>query len=457
MALEVIVLAAGQGTRMRSNRPKVLHEIGGRPMLGHVLETARSLSPARLHVVVGAGAQEIREGYPDASDIHWVEQSEQLGSGHAVLQAMPNVSGGATVLVLYADVPLVECATLERCVAASTKNAGVALITAELPTPGGLGRIARDGAGRVAAIVEERDATDAQRAITEIWGGILAAPGALLGKLVADIDNDNAQGEYYLTDVIAGAVAAGIPVTGLLASDPNEVLGVNDRIQLAEAERRYQRRNAETAMRAGVTLLDPGRFDLRGTLHAGEDCIIDVGVVLEGNVELGADVRIGPHCVIRDAVLGDGVTVEAHTVIDGARIDRGASVGPFARLRPGTELGEDVRIGNFVETKKARVGAGTKASHLAYLGDAFVGERCNVGAGTITCNYDGVDKHETRIGDDVFVGTNSTLVAPLEVEDGAYIGAGSTITTRVASEDLAVGRARQRNIKGWKPPAKRER
>ena len=241
------------------------------------------------------------------------------------------------------------------------------------------------------------------------------------------------------------------------AVDPGEVLGVNDRAQLAHAERRHQRRNAEAAMRAGVTLRDPARFDLRGTLRAGVDCDIDVGVVLEGNVELGADVRIGPHCVIRDSILADGVTVEPHTVIDGARIDRGASVGPFARLRPGTELGEDTRVGNFVETKKARLGAGTKASHLAYLGDAFVGERSNIGAGTITCNYDGVDKHETRIGDEVFVGTNATLVAPLEVEHGAYIGAGSTITTRVGAEHLAVGRARQRNIKGWKPPAKRKR
>ena len=457
MALEVIVLAAGQGTRMRSNRPKVLHEIGGRPMLSHVLDTARALSPAQLHVVVGAGAQEIRQRYADAPDIAWVDQAEQLGSGHAVMQAMPGVSDEATVLVLYADVPLVGSETLAACVAASRESAGIALVTAETPTPEGLGRIVRDSAGRVAAIVEDRDASEEQRAITEVNTGILAAPGALLGKLLAAVDNDNAQGEYYLTDVVGGAVAAGVPVAGLQAADPDEVLGVNDRVQLADTERRYQRRNAEAAMRAGVTLRDPARFDLRGTLSAGLDCVIDVGVVLEGAVELGADVRVGPHCVIRDSVLADGVTVEPHTVIDGARIDRGAAVGPFARLRPGTELGEDTRIGNFVETKKARLGAGTKASHLAYLGDAFVGARCNVGAGTITCNYDGVDKHETRIGDEVFVGTNSTLVAPLDVEDGAYIGAGSTITTRVAAEHLAVGRARQRNIKGWKPPAKRKR
>ena len=384
MALEVIVLAAGQGTRMRSNRPKVLHEIGGRPMLSHVLDTARALSPAQLHVVVGAGAAEIRQGYADAPDIAWVDQSEQLGSGHAVLQALPDVSDEATVLVLYADVPLVTRSTLEACVAASEESAGVALVTAETPTPEGLGRIVRNAEGQVAAIVEDRDASDGQRAITEVNTGILAAPGALLGKLLGAVGNDNAQGEYYLTDVVGGAVAAGIPVAGLQAADPDEVLGVNDRVQLAGTERRYQRRNAEAAMRAGVTLRDPARFDLRGTLSAGLDCVIDVGVVLEGTVELGADVRLGPHCVIRDSVLADGVTVEPHTVIDGARIDRGAAVGPFARLRPGTELGEDTRIGNFVETKKARLGAGTKASHLAYLGDAFVGERCNVGAGTIT-------------------------------------------------------------------------
>ena len=457
MALEVIVLAAGQGTRMRSKRPKVLHEIGGRPMLSHVLETARALAPTRLHVVVGAGAEEIRACYGDTPDISWVNQEEQLGSGHAVLQAMPRVSDEATVLVLYADVPLVGAATLDACVAASAGRGGMALVTADTPTPDGLGRIVRDADGSVTAIVEDRDATDEQRAITEVNTGILAAPAALLGKLLGEVGNDNAQGEYYLTDVVGGAVAAGIPVTGLATDDPGEMLGVNDRVQLAEAERRYQRRKAEAAMRAGVTLRDPARFDLRGTLRAGEDCVIDVGVVLEGGVELGADVRVGAHCVIRDSVLADGVTVEPHTVIDGARIDRGAAVGPFARLRPGTELGEDTRIGNFVETKKARLGAGTKASHLAYLGDVVVGERCNVGAGTITCNYDGVDKHETRIGDEVFVGTNATLVAPLEVEDGAYIGAGSTITTRVAAEHLAVGRARQRNIKGWKPPAKRKR
>ena len=457
MALEVIVLAAGQGTRMRSKRPKVLHEIGGRPMLSHVLETARALAPTQLHVVVGAGAEEIRACYGDTPDISWVEQEEQLGSGHAVLQAMPRVSDQTTVLVLYADVPLVGAATLEACLAASAERGGVALVTADTPTPDGLGRIVRDADGGVAAIVEDRDATHEQRAITEVNTGILAAPAALLGRLLGEVGNDNAQGEYYLTDIVGGAVAAGIPVTGLATDDPGEMLGVNDRVQLAEAERRYQRCNAEAAMRAGVTLRDPARFDLRGTLRAGEDCVIDVGVVLEGSVELGADVRVGAHCVIRDSVLADGVTVEPHTVIDGARIDRGAAVGPFARLRPGTELGEDTRIGNFVETKKARLGAGTKASHLAYLGDAFVGERCNVGAGTITCNYDGVDKHETRIGDEVFVGTNATLVAPLDVEDGAYIGAGSTITTRVAAEHLAVGRARQRNIKGWKPPAKRKR
>ena len=457
MGLEVIVLAAGQGTRMRSNRPKVLHEIGGRPMLSHVLETARALSPERRHVVVGAGAEEIRGRYADECGLAWVHQSEQLGSGHAVLQALPGLSGEATVLVLYADVPLVGTATLEACIAACKDSGGIALVTAETPHPEGLGRIVRDPDGGVAAIIEDRDATDDQRAITEINTGILAAPGGLLARLVSEIDNANAQGEYYLTDVIAGAVAAGMPVAACQAADPDEVLGVNDRAQLAHAERRHQRRNAEAAMRSGVTLRDPARFDLRGTLRAGVDCDIDVGVVLEGNVELGADVRIGPHCVIRDSILADGVTVEPHTVIDGARIDRGASVGPFARLRPGTELGADSRIGNFVETKKARLGAGTKASHLAYLGDAFVGERSNIGAGTITCNYDGVDKHETRIGDEVFVGTNATLVAPLEVGDGAYIGAGSTITTRVGAEHLAVGRARQRNIKGWKPPAKRKR
>ena len=323
-------------------------------------------------------------------------------------------------------------------------------------TPPGLGGCSATMTAGVAAIVEDADASDAERRVTEINTGILAAPAASLKRLLAGLCNDNAQGEFYLTDIVAAAQSEGVSVVGIRAPSFEDFAGVNDRVQLAAAERRYQQRCAEALMREGVTFRDPARFDLRGTLKAGADCTIDVNSVFEGEVVLGERVSIGPNCFIRDAVLGDDVTVEANTVIDGARIERGGAIGPFARLRPGTELGEDVKVGNFVETKKARIGAGTKASHLAYLGDAEVGDDCNIGAGAITCNYDGVDKHQTAIGDRVFVGTNATLVAPVEIGDDAYVGAGSTITVPVDKKDLAVGRSRQRNIKKWRSPQDRK-
>ena len=456
MSLEVIVLAAGEGVRMRSRLPKALHEVGGRPMLHHVLDTARQLRPARLHVVVGAGAAAIRSRYADVADLRFTHQAEQLGTGDAVAQALPDVADAATALVCYVDVPLVQAATLAACVQASERAGGVALLTATAPDPTGLGRIARDAQGAVAAIVEERDASPTERTIAEVNTGILAAPAALLKRLVAGLSNDNAQGEYYLTDIIAAAKAQGVPVVGVQAPW-DEAASVNDRVQLAAVERLHQGRVARALMSEGVTLMDPARFDVRGELAAGEDCVIDVNVVIEGTVKLGRGVRIGPHCVIRDATLEDGVIVEAATVIDGARIGAGAKVGPFARLRPGTELEADVRIGNFVETKAAHLGTGVKANHLAYLGDAVVGEGSNIGAGAITCNYDGADKHQTVIGARAFVGTNATLVAPVEIGDDAYVGAGSTITTKVADTELAVGRAKQRNIHGWTPPGKRKR
>ena len=443
---------------MRSSRAKVLHEIAGKPLLSHVLETARVLDPRRVHVVVGSDGGGIAARCADGSDLNWVEQAAQLGTGHATSQAIPHVDNMATVLVLYGDVPLVDGRTLAQCVRASAESQCIAIVTAVAPDPTGLGRVLRNNDGSVAAIVEETDATEEERAITEINTGILAAPVAALKQLLAGLGNDNAQGEYYLTDVIAAAQSAGIPVKAIKASSFEDFAGVNDRVQLAAAERRYQRRCAEALMREGVTFRDPSRFDLRGTLRAGRDCTIDVNSVFEGEVVLGERVHIGPNCFIRDAVLGDDVRVEANTVIDGAHIDRGAAIGPFARLRPGTQLGEGVKVGNFVETKKARLGAGTKASHLAYLGDAEVGDDCNIGAGAITCNYDGVDKHETDIGDRVFVGTNATLVAPVEIGDDAYVGAGSTITVGVDPKDLAVGRSRQRNIKKWRSPrARKER
>lgn len=454
MSLEVVVLAAGAGTRMRSAMPKVLHPLGGRPLLAHVLDTVRRLKPSRCHVVVGEQSERVKAAFADYPDLFWTLQESQRGTGHAVGEALPSVEDDATVLVLCGDAPFATAGTLTSCV--ERARDGVALACAELDDPCGFGRILRDGDGRVVGIVEERDASDDEKAITEINTGILAAAKPVLAELVAALETDNDQGEYYLTDVVGLAAAKEMPVTGVHAS-PEEALGVNDRAQLARLERIHQRREASRLLADGVTLMDPDRIDVRGSLRTGRDCVIDVNVVFEGDVRLGEGVSIGPGCVIRDSTLGDGVRVEPLSSIDGATVAAGCRIGPFARLRPGTELGDSVHIGNFVETKKASLGAGAKANHLAYVGDASVGERTNIGAGAVTCNYDGVDKHRTEIGDDVFVGTNATLVAPLVIEDEAYIGAGSTITTKVRREDLAVGRGRQRNIQGWTPPAKRKR
>ena len=455
MALQVIVLAAGAGTRMRSRLPKVLQPLAGRPLLAHVLDAAATQRPDKTHVVIGDGADTVQAHFAGAGDVSWVQQAPRLGTGHAVATALPQVAPDAAVLVLLGDVPLVGANTLAACVDAG--QGGVAIVTAELPAPDGCGaRVLRDGE-RVVGIVEERDATAAQRAIREVNSGMLAAPCKLLRELLPAVGADNAQGEHYLTDVVTMAAERGVPVYAVRAGRPEETLGVNDRAQLAQLERCYQRRAAEALLAAGVTVLDPARLDVRGTVRAGADCVIDVGVVFEGEVVLGDGVTVGAGCVIRDARLGDGVEVLPLSCIDGARIAAGCRVGPFARLRPGTVLGAGARVGNFVETKAARLGAGAKANHLAYLGDATVGADCNIGAGAITCNYDGVAKHRTEIGDGVFVGTNATLVAPLTIEDDAYVGAGSTITTTVARADLAIGRCRQRNIKGWTPPAKRKR
>jgi bifunctional UDP-N-acetylglucosamine pyrophosphorylase/glucosamine-1-phosphate N-acetyltransferase len=451
--LEVIVLAAGQGTRMNSQLPKVLHQLAGRPLLAHVLETVDELEPAGTHVVIGHGADLVREAL-GAPTPRWVLQEERLGTGHAVQQALPDIDDGAVVLVLCGDVPMVTAETLKRAVAGAGTGA-MAVITAELADPAQLGRILRGADGAVQGIVEYKDASAAERAISEINSGIIAAPAGVLKELLAEVRPDNAQGEYYLTDTVALAVGRGMEVLGLKAERPDEVLGVNDRSQLAVLERRYQRALADGLMVAGATLADPSRLDVRGTVTVGADCFIDVNVVFEGTVVMGRDVSIGPGSVIRDSQLGDGVRVEAHTVVDGARVEAGCSLGPFARIRPGTELGQGVKIGNFVETKKAVLGAGTKASHLTYLGDATLGANCNVGAGTVTCNYDGIDKHRTTVGDGVFVGTNSTLVAPLSLGDDAFVAAGSTITADVDKGELAVGRGRQRNIQGWVRPDRR--
>jgi len=451
MKLEVIVLAAGQGTRMRSRLPKVLHPLARRPLLGHVLETVRSLDPVRIHVVIGHGAEQVRAAL-DAPDITWVLQAEQLGTGHAVLMALPGVDDDATVLVLYGDVPLLRHETLDALVARAP-----ALLTAELEDPSGYGRVLRDADGNLAGVVEDRDASPAHRAICEINTGVLAYPAALLKTLLPRVRNANAQGEYYLPDVLAMAVAEGQRVDALRTQESREVLGVNDRAQLADAEAEVRRRHAAQLMAQGATLADPMRIDVRGRLACGQDVFIDVNCVFEGDVVLGDGVEIGPNCVLCNTRVGDGAVVKAMSHLDEAEVGPRCRVGPYARLRPGTHLEPDARIGNFVETKKAHIGAGSKVNHLSYVGDAGLGAGVNIGAGTITCNYDGIAKHRTEIGDGVFVGSNSTLVAPLSIERDAFVAAGSTVTRDVPGQALAVGRGRQRTIEDWTAPVRRAR
>ena len=451
MSLDIVILAAGQGTRMRSALPKVLHPVAGKAMLGHVIDTARALHPQSIQVVIGHGAERVREQLA-ADDLNFVLQAEQLGTGHAVAQALPQLSA-ERVLILYGDVPLIEAGTLERLLA-QVSDSQLGLLTVELADPTGYGRILRDAAGTVQAIVEHKDASDAQRAIREGNTGILAVPGKRLADWLGRLSNSNAQGEYYLTDVIAMAVADGLVVATETAQDEMEVLGANDRIQLAQLERHYQYRAARRLMAQGVTLLDPARFDLRGEVTAGRDVLIDVNVILEGKVIIEDGVSIGPNCVIKDSTLRAGAVVKANSHLDGAELGEGADCGPFARLRPGSVLGAKAHVGNFVELKNAVMGEGAKAGHLSYLGDAQVGARSNIGAGTITCNYDGANKFRTVLGEDVFIGSNSSRVAPLTLGDGATTGAGSTVTSDVPAGSLAVGRAKQRNIEGWKRPVK---
>ena len=451
MSLDIVILAAGQGTRMRSALPKVLHPVADKPMLGHVIATARSLQPSSIQVVIGHGADTVRERLA-AADLNFVIQAEQLGTGHAVAQALPQL-GAETVLILYGDVPLIESATLERLLALVSDDQ-LGLLTVELADPTGYGRIVRDDNGVVQAIVEHKDANDAQRAIREGNTGILAVPGKRLGDWLGRLSNSNAQGEYYLTDVIAMAVADGLIVATEQAADEMEVLGANDRIQLAQLERHYQQRAARHLMAQGVTLRDPQRFDLRGEVTVGRDVLIDVNVILEGRVVIEDEVQIGPNCVIRDSVLRKGAIVKANSHLEGAEMGEGADCGPFARLRPGTRLGARAHVGNFVELKNAVLGEGAKAGHLSYLGDAEIGARSNIGAGTITCNYDGANKFRTVMGEDVFIGSNSALVAPVNLGDRATTGAGSVVTSDVPADTLAVGRAKQRNIEGWKRPQK---
>jgi len=451
MALNLVIMAAGKGTRMNSALPKVLHRLAGRSLLQHVLDAAAGLGAVHTVVVTGHGAEAVEAASPG---VQHVRQMPQLGTGHAVLQALPALDDALdTTLVLNGDVPLVQAATA-HALASACGGARLALLTIELADASGYGRIVRDTTGGVRAIVEHKDASAAQRAIGEVYTGMMAAPTAALRRWVAALRNDNVQHEYYLTDIVAMAVAEGVPVVAVPAADETEVLGVNSPRQLADLERRFQRRQAEALMDAGVRLADPARFDQRGTLQCAADVEIDIGCLFEGHVTLGEGVRIGAHCVLRDARVDAGAVIHPFTHIEGARVGPGALVGPYARLRPGTELGARVHIGNFVEVKNSHLAAGAKANHLAYLGDATVGERVNFGAGSITANYDGAHKHQTVIGHDVHVGSNCVLVAPVTLGDGATIGGGSTITKDVAAGQLAVARGKQSAIDGWQRPKK---
>ncbi len=451
MSLDIVILAAGQGTRMRSALPKVLHSIAGQSMLAHVLHTARSLKPSSIQVVIGHGAELVREQLA-ADDVNFVVQNEQLGTGHAVAQAIPYLKAENT-LVLYGDVPLIEATTLDSLLTQLAADS-MALLTVNLDNPAGYGRIVRNTDGAVQAIVEHKDANLEQLKICEGNTGILAAPRERITDWLGRLSNSNAQGEYYLTDIIAMAVADGLCVATQTASDAMEVQGANDRLQLAELERHYQQRAARRLMAQGVTLLDPARFDLRGAVSVGRDVVIDINVILEGIVEIADNVSIGPNCVIKNSILRQGAVIKANSHLDGADVGEGADCGPFARLRPGTVLAAGAHVGNFVELKNTYMGEAAKAGHLTYLGDSQVGARTNIGAGTITCNYDGANKFKTVMGEDVFIGSNSSLVAPLNLGDGSTTGAGSTITADVPAQALAVGRGRQRNLENWPRPKK---
>ncbi len=455
MPLTVVILAAGQGKRMNSEVPKVLQPLAGRPLLAHVIETARALEPDAITVVYGHGGEAVRSAFP-ATDLKWTRQDQQLGTGHALAQAMPSIPADHQVLVLCGDAPLIESATLE-VMRDIVPPDSVGLLTARLDDPSGYGRVLRDAAGKVCGIVEERDASDEQCAIDEINTGVMLMPSKWLARGLAELDNDNEQGEYYLTDMIARAVAQSLPIVTIEASDGAEALGINDRGQLATAERIVQRRQTQRLLDHGVTFADPERFDLRGELRAGKDVFIDVGVVLLGDVELGDRVHIGPYAVIANTSLGDDCIVHPHCVMDGANVGPGCEIGPFARLRPGASFVERVKIGNFVEVKASQIDAGSKVNHLSYVGDTVVGQNVNIGAGTITCNYDGANKHRTTIGDRVFVGSGVMLVAPVEIGEGATIGAGSTISKQAPAEALTVARARQTTIEGWRRPIKKPR
>jgi bifunctional UDP-N-acetylglucosamine pyrophosphorylase/glucosamine-1-phosphate N-acetyltransferase len=453
MPLSIVILAAGQGKRMKSDLPKVLQPLANKPLLGHVIDTAKAMQTDVIHVVYGHGGEQVKKAFTSES-LNWALQAEQLGTGHAVAQAMPSIPDDHNVLILYGDVPLIRTETLQQLLKHLDGNT-VALLSVILRDPTGYGRIVRDNAGNVFRIVEHKDANTKERAINEGNTGILAAPAKLLRQWLAALKNDNTQGEYYLTDVILMAAKQGCRVAAVVAPTETEVLGVNDKVQLAQLESAVRKERATALMVAGATLVDPARIDIRGTVTVGRDVFIDINAVFIGNVSLGNRVRIGPNCVIKDSAIDDDTELHPNCVIDRAKVGSNCVIGPYARLRPEAELENEVHIGNFVEVKKSHIGARSKANHLTYLGDATIGPDCNIGAGTVTVNYDGVNKWRTEIGDNVFIGSGSMLVAPVKIGAGANTGAGSTITKEAPAGQLTLARAKQVTLPTWKRPTKK--
>ncbi len=451
--LDILILAAGKGTRMRSDLPKVLHPVGGKALVQHVADTARKIGGEQLLIIVGHGAEKVEEKMA-APDVKFVLQAQQLGTGHAVQQALPHLRNDASVLILYGDVPLTKAETLQKLIA-KVSDHQMGLLTVNMQNPTGYGRIVRDANNKVIAIVEHKDASDEQKKITEINTGIMAVKAKHLQKWLPQLSNNNAQGEYYLTDIIAMAKADGVAIEVEQPDAVEEVEGINNRQQQAALERFYQQQKANELMVAGVTLLDPSRIDIRGNLTCGRDVVIDVNCVFEGDVILGDGVMIEPNCVVINSKIGNQTQIKSFSHIEDSTLAANCDIGPYARLRPGTDLADDVKIGNFVETKKAVIAKGSKVNHLSYIGDAVIGSKVNVGAGTITCNYDGVNKFKTEIGDNAFIGSNSALVAPVKIAAGSTVGAGSVITKSTEENDLAIARSQQRNIKGWERPIKK--
>lgn len=453
MSVSIVILAAGQGTRMYSDKPKVLHQLAGKSLLEHVYHTAMDIPHREIHIVYGHGGEQVPDEMQHLQ-ANWVEQKEQLGTAHAVEQALPAIPDVDDVLILYGDVPLITAQSLQALIAAASES-GFALMTAYLEDPRGYGRIIRDDIDNVLAIVEDKDADDEQRRICEINTGLMVVKADLLKRWIAAIENNNKQKEYYLTDIVALAIKDGVNVNSILAEASIEIQGINNRVQLSEAERYYQLVQAHHLMQHGVGLMDPSRFDLRGDLEVGRDIVFDINVIFEGRVKLGNNISIGANCYIKDCIIGDDTVILPNTMIDNAVIGKSCRVGPFARIRPDSTLSDEVHIGNFVEIKKTEVGSGSKINHLSYVGDSHVGQHTNIGAGVITCNYDGANKHQTIIGDNVFVGSDAQLIAPVTISSGATIAAGTTVSKNVAENALAITRPEQREIKKWKRPTKK--